>query len=329
MSIWVCRAGRKGEHETKFLEDSRIYFTFEEVEKSMTDFKGKNELKDYFFSVFPASSSSTVQNWYYQGNSFAFGMALEEWVVLPSKFSSSLHVGKIIGEYRFDKSAPELYRHYRSVEWFAKVPRECFDGEILSSLRTPMTTFKLKQEERFKRLTISHVEKPAAVPEPALFNLEDDSLESISNHIIRNFKGHALEHLVAAILRAKGFEVYEHSAGPDHGVDLLASCGTFGFSSPKICVQVKSGDSAIERTVLDNLLGTMTNYGAEYGLLVSWSGFRSSIVRDTAKQFFRVRLWSAADVIRELLENYENLSDDIRQKIPLKRIWVLDNSELE
>lgn len=112
--------------------------------------------------------------------------------------------------------------------------------------------------------------------------------------------------------------------GPDHGVDILASAGSLGFSSPKICVQVKSTNDAIDRIVLDQLIGTMANVGAEYGLLVSWSGFRSSVERERAMQFFKVRLWSKREIIEELLACYSSLDDEIKQKIPLKRIWTLD-----
>ena len=56
----------------------------------------------------------------------------------------------------------------------------------------------------------------------------------------------------------------------------------------------------------------MNNVNAEYGLLVSWSGFKDSVAREEAKQFFRIRLWDSNDVIRELFENYESLSPAIK-----------------
>lgn len=153
------------------------------------------------------------------------------------------------------------------------------------------------------------------------------SLDTISEYIIRNFKGHGLARIVEEILKAKGFTVFRSPKGADHGVDLLASSGSLGFSSPKICVQVKSTGDAVERVVLDQLIGTMANVGAEYGLLVSWGGFKSSIIRDIPMQFFKVRLWSRIEIINEFLQHYEQMDDEIKQEIPLKRIWVLDRAE--
>lgn len=157
--------------------------------------------------------------------------------------------------------------------------------------------------------------------------METESLGEISDFLIQNYKGHGLARIVEAVLKAKGFTVFRSPTGADHGVDLLASSGVLGFASPKICVQVKSNDEAIERTVLDQLLGTMTNVGAEYGLLVSWGGFKKSFDTERRNQFFKVRFWSRIELLDEFLKCYDRLDDEMKQEIPLKRIWVLDTSE--
>jgi restriction system protein len=73
----------------------------------------------------------------------------------------------------------------------------------------------------------------------------------------------------------------------------------------------------------------MSNYNADYGLLVSWSGFKSSVTSEISKQFFKVRLWSSKDIIQEIFNNYEKLSDEIKAEIPLKRVWMLSLEEQE
>ena len=45
---------------------------------------------------------------------------------------------------------------------------------------------------------------------------------------------------------------------------------------------MKSGDSAIDRPTLDQLIGTMQNVQAHQGLLVSWAGFKSSVDKEKA-----------------------------------------------
>ena len=109
----------------------------------------------------------------------------------------------------------------------------------------------------------------------------------------------------------------------------MAGQGPLGFDHPRLCVQVKSGDSPLDRPTLDQLLGSMKNFQAEQGLMVSWGGFRSSIDKEEARQFFNVRLWDRDDLIQQLFNNYSNLSDEIRADLPLKRIWIVTSQETE
>jgi len=128
---------------------------------------------------------------------------------------------------------------------------------------------------------------------------------------------------VEAILGAQGFTTYRSSKGPDGGVDILAAPETLGFGHPRICVQVKSQSSALERPVLDQLVGTMQHVGADQGLLVCWGGFKSSIMKEVARLFFKVRLWDQNDLIQQFLSVYDKLDEDLQAEIPLKRIWTV------
>ena len=130
--------------------------------------------------------------------------------------------------------------------------------------------------------------------------------------------------IIAPILEAKGFTTFVSPPGPDRGVDILASMGSLGFDHPRICVQVKSEAEPVGRQIHDQLLGAMSNHKAEYGLLVSWGGFRNTIVSDTASHFFKIRLWTHREIIQEFLRHYEELPEDVKEAIPLKRIWVVD-----
>ncbi len=50
-----------------------------------------------------------------------------------------------------------------------------------------------------------------------------------------------------ALLNAQGYITFLSPEGADKGVDIMAAAGPLGFASPRICVQVKSGDSAQPR----------------------------------------------------------------------------------
>ena len=45
--------------------------------------------------------------------------------------------------------------------------------------------------------------------------------------------------------------------------------------------------------------------------------------QELRNQFFRVRVWDAEDLLNAVFRNYEQLSEELRADLPLKRIWSL------
>lgn len=336
MTMWLCRAGKHGEYENKYLEEQRIYCTWNGLSVSLQSFSKKEELKKYFFNQDSDLKDKTVTNWIGQIWPFCYEMKKGEIVVLPSKMNPVIHFGKIIGDYEFSADNANPYYHFRRVEWIAKdVPRELFDQDILFSFGAYMTICRIKQESRILKVLDNFGRKGGVLPKGHSVDVEEElsrdmeleTFNEITNFIIRKTKGHGLARIVEAILKAKGLTTYRSEEGPDKGVDLLASPGILGFGNPKICVQVKSSDSPVDRSVLDQLGGVMKNFGAEYGLLVSWSGFKLSVQHEIAKQFFNIRLWSYKEIVEEFLTHYESMDESIKELVPLKKIWIINTEE--
>lgn len=339
MSLWLFRAGRKGEYESKFLTDGRVYLTWDDFDVDLRAIDTQEDLYKVLMEKYDLEKKKTAINWASQIWPIAHKMKIGDWVVLPSKINRTLHFGKITGEYVFDKSLGSPYYHYREVDWFAiDIPRDRFDQDILYSLGAFMTVCRIHKnnaEKRIKQMAENDWNvKPRTgrqlideIDEESKIDLEEYILDQISEWIIQKFKGYKMEELIEEILKAKGYTTYKSPEGADHGVDILASPGTLGFGSPKICVQIKTEANPIDRPTLDQLIGTMSNFGADYGLLVSWSGFKTTVIREIPKQFFKVRLWDSKIIIQEIFNNYEKLSDEIKAEIPLKRIWMLNIEE--
>lgn len=341
MGIWLFRAGKRGQFEEKFFADGRIYLTWNHLNIDLGQYKNREKLLQKLQEVYPSEKMNTLKNWASQIYPIAHRVEVGDWVVLPSKRTNTIHIGKITGEYQYAEENGSPYYHYRTVDWFAKdIPRNNFDQDILYSFGAFMTVCKITRndaERRIHAMSENNWKVPARnvtsfgdaddTDSDSQTDLEEAIYDSIAKYIIQKFQGYKMEDLIEEILTAKGFTVYHSKPGADGGKDLLAAGGEMGFGSPKICVQVKSQDAPIDRPTLDQLGGVMNNVNAEYGLLVSWSGFKDSVAREEAKQFFRIRLWDSNDVIRELFENYENLSPAIRAEIPLKQIWMLSEEE--
>ncbi|MEN8179171.1 MAG: restriction endonuclease [Pseudomonadota bacterium] len=340
MALWLVRAGAHGEYEKKFLEENRIYLTWGGLSHDLAALKNRGQLRALLEKVYPDAPKGRITNNLGQIWGFSKGIKPGDWVVLPSKQKPAIHVAKVKGEYTFNPAGDDPFFHYCDVEWIVQdVPRSNFDQDLLYSFGAFMTVCQVSRndaEQRVHKMAKNDWKPSVAVPSVlkksdeevadnsvGLEDLAQAARDQLAKLIIAKYKGHGMERLVDAVLRAQGYTTYLSPEGPDKGIDILAAPGPMGFGEPRICVQVKSGDSALDRPTLDQLIGVMQNVQASHGLLVSWGGFKSSIDKEEATQFFRVRLWDQGDLIDQVLAHYDKLDEEIRTELPLKRIWVV------
>ena len=339
MALWMVRAGRHGEYEKKFLDEGRIYLTWNGLATDLSQAPDREALIPIYQSTYPDASVGRMRNNLGQLWGFVRGIHVGDWVVLPSKHKPAIHIAEVTGEYQFVPKAEDPFYHFRTVKWIARdIPRSNFDQDLLYSFGAFMTVCQIKRHDAESRVRAMAKNGWKAVPYAALPGSDEEeeaeaeggpadielaARDQIAKVIIARFKGHGLARLVDAVLRAQGYATYLSDEGPDKGIDILAAPAPMGFGEPRICVQVKSGDSPLDRPTLDQLIGVMQNVQATNGLLVSWGGFKSSVDKEAAVQFFRVRLWDQQDIIDQVLDHYERLDEDIQAELPLKRIWAL------
>lgn len=340
MAIWLVRAGARGEFEKKFLDENRIYLTWSGLSQDLSTLRDRGQLRSLLEDVYPDAPRGRITNNLGQIWGFSMGIDRGDWVVLPSKQKPAIHIAEVKGDYTFNPDSEDPFYHYREIRWIVQdVPRSNFDQDLLYSFGAFMTVCRVSRndaEERIRRMADNQWRSTGPILSDRK-RLEEDSIESgdgledieqagrdqVAKLILARFQGHGMARLVDAVLRARGYTTYLSPEGPDKGIDILAAPEPMGFGEPRVCVQVKSGDSALDRPTLDQLIGTMQNVQASHGLLVSWGGFKSSVDKEEATQFFRVRLWDQGDLINQVLTHYDKLDDDIRTELPLKRIWVV------
>jgi restriction system protein len=342
MALWMLRAGRHGEYEDRFLSTSRIYLTWgDTIPHDASSFTSRADVVQRLRDHWPNASEGRVRNHAGQVWAFLRTMKPDDLVVVPSKKTPELHFGVIRTDVQFDTSAEPDYRHYREVTWLRALPRAAMDKDILYSLGAIMTICEISRNDaearirRMLQLPTSRAIPAAASSETpreetaTSIDYEQLARDEIAALIMRRFKGHGLERLVEAILKAQGYVTYHSPAGADRGIDILAGSGHLGFGSPKMCVQVKSEQTPIDRPTLSQLLGTMHAVGADQGLLVSWGGFKSTVEREVPQHFFKVRLWDQKTLLDQLFQHYDRLDEEIRAEIPLKRIWTVVPDDAE
>ena len=336
MSLWLVRAGRYGEHLQRFLDNNRVFATWDELAHDLSTLTDRSALRTLLEITYPDASKGQISN--YTGQLWAFTKKIKigDWVIVPHKGKSSVNIAEVAGPYQYDENAEPPYYHYHDVKWIAHdIPRSNFDQDLLYSLGAIGTICQIERNDAEKRVRAmggagwkSKVSAPAVkladsgTGEEAI-DLELLARDQIAKLIIQKLKGHGLARLVDAILQAQGYTTFLSPEGPDKGIDILAAPGPLGFGSPRLCVQVKSGDSPVDLPTLNQLIGSMQNVHAEQGLLVSWGGFKQSVDREVPSQFFRVRLWDQDDIIGELLNSYDRIDESLRAELPLKRMWTV------
>lgn len=108
-------------------------------------------------------------------------------------------------------------------------------------------------------------------------------------------------------------------------IDLLLSSGKLGFGGSKVCVKLSYSIEPISRMVLDEFNGLVKKYQAEYGILISPSGFKKSFPPEICREFFKLQCWDMQRVVNEILECYPKLSVTAQKILPLQQIWIVDN----
>lgn len=337
MTIWLVRAGSRGEYEQKFIQEKRVYITWNRFALDLSKLSSRDALTKEMEKVYPDAGENTRRNWVSQVWPFSHEAKKGDLVIVPLKTQPAINIGEITGDYQFDKNAADPYYHWFPVKWIGEaIPRTNFGQDLLYSFGAFLTICRIKRngaEERIKAMRANNWAAEKVVPvkpanhaemeEGETLDLDEAAQDQISRLLESRFKGHELTRLVEAILRAQGYTTYRSPEGPDGGVDILAGSGALGFGEPQLCVEVKSESSQVDRPTVDKLIGAVSKYQAKQGLFVSLGGFKTNVQKELASSFFKIRLWTKTELLENLFMNYDRLDEAIKAELPLKRIWII------
>ena len=341
---WLIRAGRAGEREQWALRNGVSGGGFAEV-ADMTHATTRDAVAELVLAAYPSEKEAAIPNITGQLWALRERMNVGDLVVMPLKNSPVLAIGRISGEYQYRQDPDPALGHVRPVRWLATdIPRTAVKQDLLYSLGAFLTICEVKRNDAVHRIAAlaSNGSDPGARPgkggaegahheaedEPVdpdtpQIDLEQYARDRLSSYVIETFAGYKMQQLVAAILTAEGFTCSVPDEGPDQGVDVLAGKGPLGLDAPRLVVQVKSEASPIGAPIANQLLGAMSSRQAEQGLLVAWGGLTKPAEQLLSQHFFRVRVWSAAELMDAVFRTYDRLPEEIRTDLPLKRVWTL------
>ncbi len=103
MAIWLIRAGSHGEHEQKFIQDNKVYLTWDEFNLNLAKLDQRVELTKIMSEHYPESKPKAISNWVSQIWPFAHQMQKGDLVVMPLKSQPQFTLAKLLATIKSKK----------------------------------------------------------------------------------------------------------------------------------------------------------------------------------------------------------------------------------
>jgi restriction system protein len=147
MALWIVRAGKHGESESKFLESSAVYLQWTQLaDENLSTVKLDGDVLKLLQKHSPNEGENRLGNWARQIRAFVVDMQPKDIVILPLKSTGAIAVGEVSGTYTYVPNADPLFRHLRKVKWLnTEVPRSIFGQDLLFSFGAFLTVCRIQR----------------------------------------------------------------------------------------------------------------------------------------------------------------------------------------
>lgn len=254
---------------------------------------------------------------------FLYELNIGDIVVYPSKIDKQVHIGKVIGPYKYQSELSKDYPNTRAIEWLLHVSRTQLSQGLLYEIGSALSFFQVKNYADEVFMLINGKKQPVDDEDSSVAvvaeEIDQNTRDFVSKRLSQSYKGHPFEHFVAHLLNLLGYRTRVTPEGPDGGVDIIAHKDELGLEPPIIKVQVKSNDADITPDKVQALYGNVGT--GEYGLFVAMNGF-SKKAREFAKSKTNLRLIDGEELVDLILLHYEKLDSSHKAIIPLKNVYV-------
>lgn len=168
-------------------------------------------------------------------------------------------------------------------------------------------------------------EKTAQEKSSVTFEEAEDQARTEIEEYLRAFNPYEFQQLVADLVSAMNYHVtWIAPPGKDGGVDIIAHTDPLGTKPPRIKIQVKRNSDS-DRINVDGVRAFVALIGEDdVGLYVAAGGFTKD-AEDFARSQERRKLTliNLAKFVNLWIDNYRNLTDVARQRLPLRPIHFL------
>lgn len=255
-----------------------------------------------------------------------------DWVITYSPANRTYLLGKVTSDFQYHPEwVEEGMGIARQVKWNTQeIDRDRLSVATKNTLGSTLTVFQLPEyalEELLqdKKPTADVItQNPIAMDEDEvvsdpLRDMEMLAFEGIKDRI-NSLDWDEMQNLVAGVLRSMGYKTQVSPAGADRGKDIIASPDGFGFENPRIIVEVKHRREQMGSQQIRSFIGG--RHKDDRGLYVSTGGFTKDARYEADRSTIPLTLWTLDDLVRALIENYEQVDIETKLLVPLKKTFL-------
>ena len=323
--FWMVRAGESGRLINEFERANCVAIGWRKLE-DLSTVRSQSELRELVDSAFPdyhpvAAANASAMIWKFKAE-----MQPGDDIVTYDPNQREYLVGKVTGDYKFEKGRISDYHQIRDVEWSGKVSRDALSAGAKNSLGSVLTLFEpgaevLDQLEQV--LTGRSGDSPSAETEADESIVREDQVarahEFVKDRILK-LTPDEMEQLLASLLRAMGYKARVTPTGPDRGRDVIASPDGLGLQQPRIIGEVKHRPrESIGSQQVRSFLGALR--ASDCGVFVSTGGFTKDAGYEAERAAVPITLVNLDELATLVVDNYENFDTEGRALLPLIRVY--------
>ena len=331
-NIWMVRSGSGGYLIDEFLNNDIIAIGWNDIGKIKKNISYP-ELREKFEDAYPEDSDGRVNQCMGQIWRFYNDFSKGDKVITYDSSTREYYLGEIISDYKYSNKFE--FHHYRDVKWQdAPTERDVLHANTKNKLGSILTIFQISDDIWDELLK----NNPAYLSEEEIKDIEEEQqkfkqleLETLKNDvisnsqefikdIISNLSWQDTEKLIAGLLKVLGYKTRFTPKGSDLGSDIIASPDELGLEDPKIKVEVKKrSKEKISAPDIRNFIGGLR--GHHKGIFVTTSGFSREAIYEAERANFSITLIDSNWLVELLVSNYENLDQETKALVPLRRIY--------
>jgi restriction system protein len=313
-----CVRAEYGTFAAQFVNGGYMAIGWNDV-KDLRRLKSKEELYPLYKKAYPEDTSNIVIGQQVgQMARFLFDIQAGDYVITPDADTELLHIGVVQPSppyYYGDASDGCQFFHRRPVKWLpGTFKRGAFSVPFQNTMRSSLTVFFVSQKEHFLEV-IGRKELAPNAPKESY-----DPYRAVLDQVLE-LNDKEFEILITHLLAAIGFEGAEHTGkSGDGGVDATGELNVANLAKVKLFVQVKRYKIGTKIAAKDVKSLRQSIPSGGQGAFITTAEFQAKASDVALEQGFpRIGLVNGQQLVDLLVEHWENIPDDFKNKLGLKQ----------